>query len=48
MNNTVYGKTTKNLRNRVNVRLVNNKKDYLKWTSKPRFVTQNKHLTTIW
>ena len=29
-----------NLRNRVDVRLVNNKKDYLKWTSKSSFVTQ--------
>ena len=32
MNNSVYGKTMKNLRNRINVKLVNNKKDYLKWT----------------
>ena len=28
------------LRNRVNLRLVHNEKDYLKWTSKPSFVTQ--------
>ena len=27
-----------NLKNRVDVRLVSNKKDYLKWTSKPSYV----------
>ena len=30
MDNAVYGKTTNNLRNRVDVRLVNNKQDYFK------------------
>ena len=29
-----------NLRNRVGVTPVNNKKDYLKWTSKPNYVSQ--------
>ena len=28
-----------NLRNRFDVKLVSNKKDYLKWTSKPRFIS---------
>ena len=28
MNNAIYGKTMKNLRNRIDVRLVNNKKDF--------------------
>ena len=36
MNNAIYGKKMVNLRNRVNVKSVNNKKDYLKCTSKPR------------
>ena len=27
-----------NLRNRINVRLVNNKKEYLKWISKPSYM----------
>ena len=35
INNAVYGKTMKNLRNRINVKLVSNKKDYLKLISKP-------------
>ena len=34
MNNTVYEKTMENLRNRVDARLVNDEKYYLKWTSK--------------
>ena len=34
MDNAVYGKTLENLRNRIDVRLVNNKKDYLKFDIK--------------
>ena len=37
--NSVYGKTMKNLRERINVRLVNNVKDFLEYTSRPAFVT---------
>ena len=39
MNNNVYGKTMKNLRRRVKVRLVDNAKDYKKYVSKPSFVS---------
>ena len=39
MINTVYGKTMENLRKRINVRLVNNEKDFLKYTSKPTHIT---------
>ena len=35
MNNAEYGKTMENLRNWIDVKLVSNEKDYLKWTSKP-------------
>ena len=34
------GKTMKNLRNRTDITLVSNKKDYLKWISKPSYISQ--------
>ena len=37
--NSVYGKTMENLRKRINVRLVSNEKDFLKYTSRPTYVT---------
>ena len=40
MINSVYGKTKENLRKKINVRFVNNKKDFLKYTSKPTYVNQ--------
>ena len=43
MNNVVYGKTVGNLRNRIDLRLLSNKKkkkNYLKWTSKPSYMLQ--------
>ena len=40
MSNAVYGKTMKNLRNIIDVRLVSNRKDCLKWTSKPSYILQ--------
>ena len=40
MNNAVYGRTTENVRNTVDVRLVSNEKEYLKWTSKLSFAAQ--------
>ena len=39
MINSVYGKTIENLRKRINVRLVNNEKDFLKHTSRPTYIT---------
>ena len=37
--NSVYGKTMANLRKRINVRLINNEKDFLKYTSRPTYIT---------
>ena len=39
MINSVYDKTMENLRKRMNVRLVNNEKDFLKCTSRPTHIT---------
>ena len=38
MINTVYGKTMENLRKRTNARLVNNEKDFLKYTNRPTHI----------
>ena len=39
MINSLYGKTMKNLRKRLSVGLVNNEKDFLKYTIKPTHIT---------
>ena len=39
MINSVYDKTMENLRKRINVRLVTNEKDFLKYTSRPTHIT---------
>ena len=39
MINSVYGKTMENLTKRINVRLVNNEKDFLKYTRRPIYIT---------
>ena len=50
MINSVYGITIENLRKRINVRLINNAKDFLKCTNRPTYVTHqiiNKDYATI-
>ena len=39
MINSVYGKTVENLTKRINARFANNEKDFLKYTSRPTYVT---------
>ena len=39
MINSAYGKTMENLRKRINVRLVSNARDFLKYTSRPTYIT---------
>ena len=36
---SVYGKAMENWRKRINVRLINNAKDFLKYTSRPTYIT---------
>ena len=40
MNNSFSGKTMENLRKRIDVKLLNNTKDYVKRIGKPNFVSQ--------
>ena len=35
----LYIEKMENVRNRINVKLASNKKDYLKWTSKPSYMS---------
>ena len=39
MDNAVYGKAIENVRNRIDVKLVSNKKYYIKWTSKRSYMS---------
>ena len=51
VNNSTLGKTKENLRKRINVRLVNNAKDYKKCVNKSSFVSQkifNKNRVAIY
>ena len=50
MINSIYGKTMENLRKRINVKLVNNEKDFLKYTSRPTHIAHkifDKNYATI-
>ena len=37
--NSAYGKTMEHLRKRINIRLVNNEKDFMKYISRPTHIT---------
>ena len=38
--NCIYGKSIENIRQRINVKLINDKKSYLKCVNKPNFLSQ--------
>ena len=40
MNHAGYGKTMENLWNRIDAKLISNKKEHLKWTSKQSYMSQ--------
>ena len=40
MNNSTFGKTMKNLRKGISIRLANNAKGYEKWVNQPSFISQ--------
>ena len=40
MTNVTYRTTLRNLRNGIDLRLISNQKNYLKWTSKPCSMSQ--------
>ena len=40
MNNYLYGKAMENLKDKSDLKLLSNEKDDLKWTSKPRYISQ--------
>ena len=39
MNNSVYGKTMENMRNRIKLRVTTNEKGFLKYAPKPTFIS---------
>ena len=39
MDNAAYGKTMETTRNKIDISLVNKKKEYLKWTSKSSYMS---------
>ena len=40
MNKAVYGEAMENVRNKIDLKIGSKKKDYLKWTSKPSFMSR--------
>ena len=50
MDNAIYGNAKEGLKNKTEQTLLSNKNDYLKWTSKPRYILQkifNKNFVPI-
>ena len=47
LNYAIYRKTMENIRNRIDVKLVNNEKDYLKCISKPSYMSHKTFDNTL-
>ena len=47
MKNALFGKAMENLRNRIDVKLLSNKKGYFKWRSKPSYMSHKKFDTDL-
>ena len=41
LNNAVYGKTMANMRKRIKIRIIKNKKDFIKYASRPTCINHN-------
>ena len=41
LNNDVYGKTMENMRKRIKIRIIKNKKDFIKYASRPTYINHN-------
>ena len=42
LNNAVYGKTMENMRKRIKIRITTNEKDFLKYMSRPTYISNKK------
>ena len=42
LNNAVYGKTMGNMRKRIKIRITTNEKDFLKYVSRPTYISNKK------
>ena len=41
LNNAAYGKTMENMRKRIKIRIIKNEKDFIKYVSRPTYISHN-------